>query len=132
VIAEALLHKTLPRNSWTHAAHFAAALWFLCRYSVDDSLLVLRDAIRTFNEATGVANTLTSGYHETITQASLRAASHFRNERITLPIHLICNELLASRFGRSDWLLHHWTKERLFSPDARECWVDPDVSKLPF
>lgn len=131
-IAHGLIHRTLPRERWTHAAHFAAALWFLCHYSFEDALRFIRDSIRSYNEASGVANTETSGYHETITEASLRAAAHFRYIGRDAPLHAVCNELLASPFGKSDWILRHWTKERLFTPDARKRWVDPDLSALPF
>ncbi len=69
-----LIGRTLPKPQWTHAAHFAAALWMIaCR----PDLVAERDMpgiIRAYNEATGVMNTDHAGYHETITQASLRAA----------------------------------------------------------
>ena len=42
--------------------------------------------IRAYNEATGGANTETRGYHETITQASLRAARSFLMERPKKPL----------------------------------------------
>ena len=131
-IAHGLIHRTLPKPNWTHAAHFAAALWFLCHHSLEHALPLIRDSIRAYNEATGVANTETSGYHETITQASLRAAAYFRRERHDAPLYSICNELLASAFGRSDWILLYWTKETLFTPEARRRWVEPDVLQLPF
>jgi hypothetical protein len=40
--------------------------------------------------------------------------------------------LMASPLGRSDWLLAYWTRERLFSVDARRRWVEPDLKPLPF
>lgn len=95
-------------------------------------LPLIRDCIRTYNEATGVANSETSGYHETITQASLRAAAHFHSLRHGAPLYAICNELLRSPLGRSDWILHYWTKATLFTPEARRRWVDPDLLELPF
>ena len=131
-IAHGLIHRTLPKSGWTHAAHFAAALWFLCHHSLDDALFLIRDSIRAYNEVTGVANTESSGYHETITQASMRAAAHFRSVRPGAPLYTICNDLLASHLGKSDWILRHWTKEQLFSPEARKRWVDPDLLNLPF
>src|SRR5258707_130291 len=79
-IGVGLLDLSLPKPRWTHAAHFAAALWLIsCRQDLDAS----RDMpgfIRAYNEATGVANTDTEGYHETITQASLRAARSFESQ----------------------------------------------------
>ncbi len=65
--------RTLPKKEWTHAAHFAAAFWVLRRPDMD-AARDMPGLIRAYNEATGVANTDTTGYHETITLASLRAA----------------------------------------------------------
>ena len=65
---------TLPKPEWTHAAHFAAAVWLLTRPGLDAER-AMPPLIRAYNEATGVQNTDTAGYHETITLASLRAAA---------------------------------------------------------
>jgi hypothetical protein len=127
-IGRSLASRTLPKSRWTHAAHFAAALWLV---DLKASHL-MPELIRSHNEATGVPNTGTSGYHETITQASLRAARAFRDERLHRPLFEVCNELLLSRLGCSDWLLVHWSRERLFSAEARRTWVEPDLAPLPF
>ena len=65
---DAFMAKTLPKPDWTHEAHFAVALCLLA----DETRDVFREMplrIRAYNEATGVANTETEGYHETITLA---------------------------------------------------------------
>jgi hypothetical protein len=88
--------------------------------------------IRAYNEATGGANTDTVGYHETITQASLRAARRFLTESPPGPLHATCNALMASPLGDPDWLLMYWSRERLFSVEARRARVEPDLQELPF
>ncbi len=88
--------------------------------------------IRAYNEATGVHNTDTTGYHETITLASLRAARAWLRERSEVPLHEALNGLLGSEYGRSNWLLSYWSKPLLFSVAARRDWVDPDLRELPF
>jgi hypothetical protein len=123
--------RTLPKREWTHAAHFAAAFWILRR----SDLNAMRDMpglIRAYNEATGVANTDTSGYHETITLASLRAAEAWLSARANVPLHEALDALLNAPYGRSDWLLVHWSKDVLFSVAARRRWIEPDVRPLPF
>src|SRR6185295_6925732 len=73
-IGEGLVSRTLPRAEWNHAAHFAAALW-LMRYRPDlDTAKTMPGLIRGYNESVGGVNDDSSGYHETITLASLRAA----------------------------------------------------------
>jgi hypothetical protein len=126
-----LLDRTLPKAEWTHAAHFAAAFWLLRRPGVD----VVREMpgiIRAYNEATGVANTDSSGYHETITLASLRASRAWLSGRPDEVLHVALTGLLGSEFGRSGWLLEYWSKPVLFSVAARRRWVEPDLRALPF
>jgi hypothetical protein len=69
-IGAGFLDRSLPREAWTHAAHFAATLW-LMRHRPDIELgREMRRLICAFNEAKGGVNDDTTGYHETITQAS--------------------------------------------------------------
>jgi hypothetical protein len=131
-IAHGVMDLTLPKLQWTHRAHFAAALWLLARRPDIDVPRVMPGLIRAYNEATGVANTDTGGYHETITQASLRAARVFLTEHAALELYAVANALMASPLGRADWLLAYWTKPRLFSVEARRRWVEPDIRALPF
>ena len=95
-IGRGLMTRTLPKSEWTHAAHFASALWLIACCPEIDVAQAMPGMIRSYNEATGGANTDTSGYHETITQASLRAARAFLAERAGLPLYAVCNELMAS------------------------------------
>ena len=121
------MDRSLPKSEWTHAAHFAAALWLL-RHRPE--LIIgetLPGLICAYNAATGVANTDTSGYHETITMASIAVAKAFLARQPTpRPLHEAIDELMATPLGRSDWLLAYWTQARLFSVDARRRWTKPD------
>lgn len=127
-----VLELSLPKPRWTHAAHFAVALWLIsCRKELDASR-AMPGLIRAYNEATGVANTDTEGYHETITQASLRAARGFLLQYPGQSLFMTCNALLASPLGKSDWLLVYWSRARLFSVEARRGWVEPDLKPLPW
>ena len=130
-IGRGLIDRSLPKPEWTHAAHFAAAFWLLRRPD-RDAVRDMPGLIRAYNEATDTPNTDTGGYHETITVASLRAARAWLAARPHTSLHIALEELLASSFGRSDWLLSHWTRAVLFSVAARRGWVEPDVKPLPF
>lgn len=129
--ASGVLDCTLPKAEWTHAAHFATALWLLRHHSYVAALMP--GLICAYNDAVGTKNTDTSGYHETITQASLRAAKHMLDcFPADTPLHVVLDALMASDFGRPDWLLAYWTRDRLFSPQARRAWAEPDIGPLPF
>jgi hypothetical protein len=130
-IGRGVRERTLPKAEWTHAAHFAAAFWVLTHPDMD-AVRDMPGLIRTYNEATGVRNTDSTGYHQTITLASLRAARFWLENRPTRALFAALNELLASQYGRSDWLLAYWSRPVLFSVTARRSWVDPDLQALPF
>ena len=128
-IAAGVLDRTLPKPEWTHAAHFACALWMLTHR---DAEAQMPGAIRAYNEATGVPNTDSEGYHETNTRASLRAARAHLAEAPHAPLSERLASLLAGPCGRSDWLFAYWSKPVLFSVAARRAWVEPDLQSLPF
>jgi len=130
-IGRGLLDRSLPKAEWTHAGHFAAAAWVLRRPDME-ATRDMPGLIRAYNEATGVHNTDTTGYHETITLASIRVARAYLDNRSHAGRAEVLRELLASPFGRSDWLLAYYSRGHLFSVEARRRWVEPDLSPLPF
>lgn len=131
-IATGFVARDLPKHDWTHAAHFAATLWLL-RYDGERLEERLPGLIRAYNESVGGENTDTAGYHETITQASLRAAAdHLARFPADAPLSVVLGDLLAGDLGGSAWILRHWSKDRLFSVKARREWVEPDLAPLPF
>ena len=126
------IDKTLPKAEWTHRAHFAVALSLLADAQID-AYAEMPQMIRAYNEATGVANTETEGYHETITIASLRAAEFFlRTAPPNTSLAQTLCALMDSQFAQSNWLLEHWSRAHLFSVAARRSWQAPDLSDLPF
>lgn len=123
---------TLPKAEWTHAAHFAAAIWLIARCPEVDADADMPGMIRRYNESVGGVNSDTEGYHETITLASLRMTrAHLATECGDAPLHAIHARLMAGPLGQRDWMLAYWSRERLFSPDARRHWVEPDIKSLP-
>lgn len=132
-IAAGLVDRSLPKREWTHAAHFAAALWLLRHRPALAEPEAMRGLISGYNEATGTANTETAGYHHTITIASLRAARyHLSGFADQAPLGPVLDRLMASAQGDKEWLLAYWTRPVLFSVAARRAWVEPDLAPLPF
>lgn len=88
--------------------------------------------IRRFNESVGGVNSDSEGYHETITRAFLRGVRLLLEEAdLREPLHELVNELLLSPMGRRDWPLRFYSRERLFSVEARRAFVEPDLAALP-
>lgn len=131
-VGEGLLHADLPRPEWTHEAHLAATTYLLLRHPEIDLDAELPGLIRRYNESVGGVNSDSEGYHDTITRAYLRGIRLFLSEADTgRPIHELVNELLHSPMGKRDWPLRFWSKDRLFSVEARRGWVEPDLAALP-
>ena len=132
-IGEGLAACSLPRAEWTHGAHFAAALW-LMRYRPDlDAARAMPGLIRAYNESVGRVNDDSGGYHETITQASLRAARGVLDAYpADMPVWRIVNALMSSGLANPNWLLEYWSRDRLMSVAARRQWLEPDLKSLPF
>jgi hypothetical protein len=92
----------------------------------------LPGVIRRFNESVGGVNSDTEGYHETITRTFLHGVRLFLMEADPkAPLHELINELLMSPMGRRDWPLRFYSRERLFSVEARREFIKPDVAAFP-
>jgi hypothetical protein len=131
-IGEGLLDCTLERSDWTHEAHLAACAWLIL---TRPDIVPERDLpaiIRRFNESVGGVNDETQGYHETITQVSIRAVRAFLARTAPdLPLTEKVNALLRADEGRRDWPLRFYSGELLFSVEARRAWVKPDLAPMP-
>jgi hypothetical protein len=131
-LGEGLLARTLPRAEWTHEAHLAATTYLLLKRPDVDLDKQLPDIIRRYNESVGGVNSDSEGYHETITRLFLHGVRLFLAETDPCePLHELVNELLLSPMGRRDWPLRFYSRERLFSVDARRTFVPPDLAALP-
>jgi len=121
---------TLPREEWTHAAHLTVALWHLLQFDWPEAVGHVRRGIRRYNAAHGVRATPTGGYHETLTLFWLRKVRAFlegeRNEARSLVS--LANELVATH--DTGLPLRHYTRDLLFSPEARAEWVEPDLKAV--
>lgn len=123
---------TLPREEWTHEAHLIMALWNIYHHPKDDAIRRIREGIWHYNEAVGIVSTPTSGYHETLTLFYIRTCSRFLSETgtteigTTLPIITLVNIMLASEIADRAYPLRFYSKERLFSPEARATWIEPE------
>jgi hypothetical protein len=127
-IGEGLLDRTLPRADWTHEAHLAATIYLLVRRPEIDLDARLPAIIRGYNESVGGVNSDSEGYHETITRLFLDGVRQFLvSAEGRAPLHTLVNQLLLSPTGQRDWPLRFYSRERLFSVEARRAFMPPDL-----
>lgn len=126
-VGERMLARTLPKAEWTHEAHLATCAWLILERPDIAPERDLPNLIRRYNESVGGVNSDSEGYHETITQISIRAvrAALARSEGGGLCDRV--NALLQADEGRRDWPLRFYTPDHLFSKEARLGWVEPDL-----
>ena len=123
-LADGLVAGTLPQAEWTHAGHVRATHALVVRLGADEALAAVRRAIPRLNEAHGVANTDSGGYHETLTVlfASAVADAVARGWDADRAVAAIGRDLPE----------RYWSRAVLDAPAARRAWTEPDVARPPF
>jgi hypothetical protein len=116
----------LPYERWTHRAHMAVAAFYLGRYPLSEAIARARDGIRRYNVARGDP----AGYHETITVVFMRLVA---SELAADPPDGVAG-LVNDLAGRcqNDWLYRYYSRDRLWSAEARAAFVPPDLRPLDF
>lgn len=88
------------------------------------------DLIRAYNASVGGVNDDAQGYHHTITLFFLRRIDRFLAPFTSEGSGARATRLLASPLSAPDYVLGYYSKERLFSVDARRGWLEPDMKAL--
>lgn len=120
----------LPKTEWTHEAHLVVAAWYCRQSPIEEAMDRVREYIILHNESVGTPNTDTEGYHETITRFWLLVTSTFLSTLETSNIADTCNALILSDTGKSNYPLEFYSKNRLFSVEARHQWLEPDLKAI--
>ncbi len=121
----------MDKADWTHEMHLIMGLAMLALHG-RNALPAMRERILRHNEATGTANTDTSGYHETLTVYWLWTIRNFMLERELATFdetsidELVFEEKLARR---NDWL-RFWREETIKSTAARRGFVPPESGEM--
>jgi len=131
-LGERLIASCLPREEWTHEAHVAACYWLAAERPDIGLGTDLPDIIRRHNDSVGTPNTDGSGFHATITHCyAMGVAAFHRRCDPALALVERVNALLAEPEGARDWPLRFYSRERLFSVEARRAVILPDLAALP-
>ena len=129
-LVDAFERCEIPRGAWTHAAHLVVALWYLLLYGPAEGGERVRAGIQRLNSANGVPQTPEGGYHETITRFYLWAIRrHLRDAPRDASIGDLARSLIVA-WGDKNRPLEYYSRDRLFSREARVGWVEPDLRPL--
>jgi uncharacterized protein (TIGR02246 family) len=114
-------------SEFDHRAHLRLAYVHLATHGLDKAVATFREALLSFLER----NKVDPGkFHETLTQAWLQAVWHF--------MHRFGDTANADDFLQKSAVLHdpkimltHYSRDVLFSEEARKQFVTPDLDPIP-
>lgn len=118
--------ETLPER-FDHQAHVRLAYIYLCESPVEEAAQRMKASLLAFLAHLGVDE---GKYQETLTRAWILAVRHFMDpskgsQSAEAFIH--ANPVLLDR----KIMLTHYSAEVLFSPEARQAFVQPDIQTIP-
>ena len=119
-----------PNEEWHHRQHVKVAYLYLRTLPLDAAIAKMREAIKRFNAAHKVPESIDRGYHETLTQAWMRL------------VHFVLCQYGPAATADEFFELHpelwqmkvlrlFYSKPRLMSAEAKATFVPPDITPLP-
>ncbi|MEO6334694.1 MAG: hypothetical protein ABIO91_06880 [Pyrinomonadaceae bacterium] len=120
---------SIAHEDWKHAEHLVVALYYVTHHDLETAYRKMR---------TGILNLLENGfkvdlkkempYHETITRFWIGVVADYNASRNGASLLEKANEV-AYKWDK-DYPLRFYSRELLFSGDARAGFVDPDIGEL--
>jgi hypothetical protein len=117
----------ISRSDWRHAEHLTVALYYLSKHDHETALAKMRSGIFNLLKSFGVDLTVEMPYHETLTVFWMRTVDDFRKTKNGDSMVEICNQLVEH--FHKDYPLRFYSRERLFSNEARTSFVEFDLSE---
>ena len=129
-LVNAFEDASIARGVWKHAEHLVVALYYVTKYDLEPARKKMRDGLfHLLTEGFKVDLTKEMPYHETLTMFWMLTVNKFARENTNLGLTEKAN-VLVEKFDK-DYPLKFYTRELLFSDEARAKFVDPDLSNLP-
>ncbi|HKZ79990.1 MAG TPA: hypothetical protein VJ124_17080 [Pyrinomonadaceae bacterium] len=117
---------TTAKDLFPHSSHLTVAVWYLRNAEFPVATEKMRNALRRFLRHHGVNE---EKYNETLTMFWLRMVEQALREAEDSVVGST-NAILES-LGNSSLVLEYYSKERLWSEEARLAWLGPDLKALP-
>jgi hypothetical protein len=117
-----LLDGYLRNGSFGHREHLHMTWSYLRRGKGERVLPFLRHVAESHGEAEKLNVTMTQFWVVATAHAMRESRADDFSELLDRVPHLL----------EKDLPFRHWSREAMFSPDARARWLDPDLLPLPF
>ena len=116
---------TISRDAWKHAEHLTVALHYVSHHDIDTATERMRSGLFKLLGAFGVDLSKEMPYHETMTVFWMRTVADFNASKNGSSRLDKVNELVATY--DKDYPLRFYSREYLFSDEARARFVDGDL-----
>ena len=121
-------NATISRDAWKHAEHLTVALHYLSHHDIDTATEKMRKGIFKLLTAFEVDLNKEMPYHETMTVFWMRTVAEFNSSKNGATLLDKANELVAEY--DKDYPLRFYSREYLFSDEARSKFVNGDLQTL--
>jgi len=115
-------------SEFNHRAHVRLAYIYLVKNSTDSSNHLMRETINKLLKYNNIEPSVK--YHETLTKAWLLAVSHYmQNTESSFSADDFINE--NPQLLDNELIMRHYSKQRLYSDNARNKYMEPDLAPIP-
>ncbi|TBW49371.1 hypothetical protein EZI54_19790 [Marinobacter halodurans] len=117
-----------PVSEFNHRAHVRLAYTYLVENGAEESVQLMRHALLGLLKHAGVEPS--RKYHQTLTEAWVLAVRHFMANTAT---STSADEFIEQNPALLDSgiMMTHYSADRLFSEQARQSFVAPDLDPIP-
>jgi hypothetical protein len=122
--------KAWPKENWHHRQHIKVAYLYLRRYPFEQAQARIRERIKAYNASKQVHESLTSGYHDTMTQAWMHLVYYTLCEYGPAENADVFFDQNPQLWGKKA-LRFYYTKENYVTERAKAQFVPPDVTPFP-
>jgi len=115
---------------FNHSAHVRLAYIYLVEGDIDSAVRRMRESLLAFLEHNGIPP---GKFHETLTRAWVLAVRHFMTRSGNGSASASADDFITKNPELLDTriMLTHYSASVLFSAEARESFVDPDLDPIP-
>jgi hypothetical protein len=118
---------SIAKGVWKHTEHLVVALYYVTKFDLEMATRRMREGLfKLLVEGFKVDLTNEMPYHETLTVFWMRTVNDFAIENVSMSLAEKANILIAGY--DKDYPLRFYTRDRLFSDEARTRFIDPDLS----
>ncbi|MBV9214978.1 MAG: hypothetical protein JO053_02285 [Acidobacteria bacterium] len=120
---------SISREKWKHAEHLTVGLHYLSLHDIETATAKMRDGIfRLLTEGFGLDLSKEMPYHETLTVFWMKTVADYNASKNGASLLEKANELVE--LYDKDYPLKFYSREFLFSDEARAKFVEGDLNKL--